>query len=125
MERRTARVLGVLVGGLAAAGLFVENRHLVNLMNVDLTLDLLRIPIAAALLYAGFKGSLGLVRRVLLIVGVLYIGMGLVGLFDRELGGLLPTGLTGFDIAFHLLSGAAATWLGMRKGAEAETPART
>lgn len=122
MERRTAQILGVLVAGLAVAGLFVEDRHFLDLMNVDVTLDMLRIPIAGALLYAGFKGSLGLVRRVLLVVGLLYVGMGLFGLVDRELAGLLPTGLTEFDIAFHLLSGAGAAWLGTRKGPETQAP---
>jgi hypothetical protein len=109
MLRTIARVLGIVVGLLAIVGLFVEGNHLLGIMNVDLALDIVRIVIAAALLYVGFsRAPLTAVRAVLIIVGAMYVVMGLLAFADRTLFGLLPTGFTGFDIGFHLIVGAGA-----------------
>lgn len=113
MLRRTAQILGIAVGLLAIMGLFVEGQHLFGFINVDPALDIIRIPVAAALLYAGFgTDNARTLHAVLAAVGILYVGMGVIGLFDRTLAGLAPNGLTAFDIVFHLVSGAWATWLG-------------
>jgi hypothetical protein len=109
MLRIVARVLGIVVALLAVAGFFVEGDHLLNLMNVDLAIDLLRVVIAAALLYVGFgRTSAGALRAVIIVVGALYVLMGLIAFADRTLFGLLPTGFTGFDIGFHLVVGLGA-----------------
>jgi hypothetical protein len=109
MLRTLARILGIVVAVLALVGFFVEGEHLLGLMNVDLTLDILRVLIAAALLYAGFgNASAGVIRTVLIVVGAMYVLMGLLAFADRTLFGLLPTGFTGFDIGFHLVVGAGS-----------------
>ena len=106
MLRIIARVLGIVVAVLALAGFFVEGDHLLGIMNVDLTLDIVRVVIAAALLYVGFgPAPLSAVRTVLIIVGAMYVLMGLLAFADRTLFGMLPTGFTGFDIGFHLVVG--------------------
>jgi hypothetical protein len=108
MSKTVAKIYAVLVAGLALAGLFT-NGHLFNLMNVDIALDLLRVVLAGGLIYAAFVAKDShLANTMLLTVGVLYVGMGLLGLVSPTLGGLLPSGLTGFDIAFHLVTGVAA-----------------
>jgi hypothetical protein len=106
MLRNIARILGIVVALLAILGFFVEGDHLLGIMNVDLTLDIVRVVIAAALLYVGFAPvGLGAVRAVLIIVGAMYVLMGLLAFADPTLFGLLPTGFTGFDIGFHLIVG--------------------
>jgi hypothetical protein len=50
-------------------------------------------------------------------VGVLYIGMGFMGLLSSTIWGLLPNGLTGFDILFHLVAGIVAVLAGMKSAA--------
>lgn len=106
MIRTIARVLGVAVGLLAIVGLFVEGEHLLGIMNVDLTLDILRVLIAAALLVVGFANVPASAPRIVVaIVGAMYVLMGLLAFADRTLFGLLPTGFTGFDIGFHLIVG--------------------
>lgn len=106
MLRTIARVLGVLVAVLALAGFFVEGEHLMGFMNVDIALDVMRVIIAAALLYVGFgRTSAGAIRTVLIIVGALYVIMGIIAIIDPMLFGMLPTGFTGFDVAFHLVVG--------------------
>jgi hypothetical protein len=109
MLRIVARILGVIVLLLAIVGFFIEGDHLVDLMNVDIALDVLRLVIAAALLYVGFaRVSASTVRTVVVVVGVLYVVMGLLAFTDRTLFGLLPTGFTGFDIGFHLVVGVGS-----------------
>jgi hypothetical protein len=109
MLRTLARVLGVIVALLAVVGFFIEGEHLLGLMNVDLALDVLRLIIAAALLYVGFgRASASALRAVVIVVGVLYVLMGLLAFADPTLFGLLPTGFTGFDIGFHLIVGLGA-----------------
>lgn len=123
--RLLAQMLGVVVGLLAVLGLASGDEHLLGLMNIDLTLDIIRIPVAAALLYAGFWAADNLtINNIVLGVGVLYIGMGVLGLMSPELFGLLPHGLTGFDVAFHLVSGLVATAAGMMHRSHHGSPLR-
>jgi hypothetical protein len=121
-----ARILGVVVALLAIAGFFVEGEHLFDLMNVDIALDALRVVIAVALLYVGFaRVRASAVKTVIVIVGVVYVLMGALAFADRTLFGLLPTGLTAFDIGFHLVVGIAALILAVvsTTRASATTPA--
>src|SRR4051812_22466072 len=92
--KRVTQVYAVLIGALAVAGLFVSGQ-LLNLMNVDLALDLVRVVLAAGLVYAGFIAKDERVAQsALLFVGLLYISMGLLGLATPTFGGVLPSGLT-------------------------------
>ena len=105
MLRTVARVLGIVVALLAVVGFLVEGDHLLGLMNVDLALDVLRVVIAGALLYVGFgKATAATIRTVIVVVGAMYVVMGLLAFADRTLFGLLPTGFTGF----HLVVGVGA-----------------
>jgi hypothetical protein len=123
MLRIIARVLGIVVGLLAIVGFFIEGEHLLGIMNVDLALDIIRVVIAAALLYVGFaRVPLSAVRAVLIAVGALYVLMGLLAFADPTLFGLLPTGLTGFDIAFHLIVGAGAVVLALLPALQKDSP---
>ena len=114
MHRIVATVLGVVIGLLAIIGFFIEGDHLAGLMNVDLTLDVLRVILAIALLVVGLAPGVPdrATRGVIIAVGVLYVLMGLLAFADPNLFGMLPTGLTGFDIGFHLVVGLAAIVLG-------------
>jgi hypothetical protein len=122
MHRLVAVVLGIAIGLLAIIGFFIEGDHLLGIMNVDLTLDILRLLIAAALLVVGLAPQvpLNVTRGVIVAVGVLYILMGLLAFADPTLFGLLPTGLTGFDVGFHLVVGLAAVVLGILPAREGE-----
>jgi len=109
MLKIVARVLGIVVGLLAIIGFFIEGEHLLGIMNVDLALDIIRLVLAIALLVVGFAAvPLSAVRAVLIIVGAMYVLMGILAFFDPTLFGMLPTGFTGFDIGFHLVVGIAA-----------------
>lgn len=112
MHKHVAKVLGIIVGLLAIVGFFIEGSHLFGLMNVDLAIDISRTVLAIALLYVGFSGaSDSAARLVVALVGGVYIVMALVTFISETHFGLLPTGFTGFDIAFHLVVGIAAVAL--------------
>lgn len=118
MERQATRVYGLLIALLAVVGLFVSHGHMFNVMNADGFLDGLRVVLAVALLYAGFAtNNVKLMRSLLGAVAASYVGLAVLGLIDSKLWGLLPNGLTGFDIVFHLVTGVAAGVVAMRKPA--------
>ena len=127
MLRTVAKVLGVVVALLAVVGFFVEGEHLAGLMNVDIALDVVRVIIAAALLYVGFgNASASATRAVIIVVGAVYVVMGLLALIDPTMFGLLPTGFTGFDIGFHLVVGLGSLVLAfLPAGRKVDTRART
>lgn len=109
MLKRLARIYGILLVILVIAGLSMERGHFLKLMNVNITLDILRIALAILLLYAGFRSrNASFVRSVISATGILYIGIGLLGLINGTLWGLLPDGLTFFDVLFHLGLGVIA-----------------
>lgn len=113
LNLKLVRIYAVLVSALAFLGVFVYG-HLFGLMNADITLDLLRILLAIYLIYAAFiDRTHHVVNAALKVVGSFYLGIGLLGLLTPTLGGLLPTGLTGFDIFFHLVGGGIAIYSGL------------
>lgn len=120
MKKVLIRVFAVVVFFLAIAGMFVNEGHLFGIMNADMVLDIVRIILAALLIYAGFfTEKEGVVESVLWVFTVLYIGLGLLGLFDAKLWGMLPNSLTGFDIIFHLGIGALGLFAALRGKAQA------
>lgn len=117
MSLALAKMYGILIASLAAAGILV-NGHLFDIMNTDVVLDITRIGLAFYLIYAAFiSGQHRMINMALTIVGMLYVVMGVIGLVSPTLAGLLPSGLTGFDIAFHLLIGIVAVMAGQRHNA--------
>lgn len=109
MQKRLAQILGIAVAALALLGFLVTDGHLFKLMNADTAFDLLRVLLAAALLYAGYAAkNANTIRDILMFTGVLYVTLALLGLVSSTLWDLLPNGLTGFDIIFHLLAGSLA-----------------
>ena len=121
MNLQLTRIYAVLVGALAVIGIFTGDR-IFDLMNSDVAIDLIRVILAAYLIYAGFVSRTpSAINGVLLLTGLVYVGAGILGLLDSELWGLLPSGLTGFDIGFHLLTGIIALIAGARKSEEVKT----
>lgn len=116
MQRTTAMIFGYLLLGLALVGLVSGDRQMLGFLNVDLALDLSRVGLAALLLYAVYMArSDGAQRLSLMILGGIYLGLGTAGLFSPTIGGLLPSGLSTFDIAFHLIAGLFALNVAVRR----------
>ena len=109
MQKRLVQLFAVAVTFLGIAGLFVEDGHLFDVMNANILLDILRLGLAGFLIYAGFFSDNARTKRnALILFTVMYLVIGIVGLIDSEAWGLLPTGLTGFDIFFHIAGGVVS-----------------
>ncbi len=112
MHIQLVKVYGFIVGILGVVGLFVAGR-LFEAMNTDTAIDVLRILIAGAFLYIAYRlKNDTLAITALFAIGVLYVSMGLIALADPTIGGLLPSGLSDFDIWFHIVTGAIALLAG-------------
>ena len=105
------RVYAGVLFTLAIVGLFVKGQ-LFGVMNSDMGMDIFRLIFAACLVYVSFiaKSNRGSAIG-LLALGGLYIVMGVVGIFSATFLGLLPSGFTAFDIAFHLATGITAAFV--------------
>jgi hypothetical protein len=109
MGRAIAFMLGVLLGSHGFLGLFIEGEHMLGLFNVDILLDIVYLLCALVLLVVGgTRSPAGLLRGGLLLVAVVFISIGVLGLGDDTLAGLLPTGLTPVDIGFLFVVGGIA-----------------
>lgn len=107
-----ARVIGVVLAVAAVAGYFIEGEHMLGILNVDVPLDVVRTILAIALLVVGFaRVPRAALNLVLALLGASYLVLAILGFIDSEVFGLLPTGLTPFDLAFHLVVGAVAIGL--------------
>lgn len=115
MAEKFAKAAGILVLILALLGFFAGSGMLWGFMNVDPAINFIRILLAIVLLYAGFMAREEVARAIVLSFGVLYVGMGILGFMSPQLFGLLPSGLTGFDVIFHLLVGIVAFWAGVAR----------
>ena len=118
MEKQVSLSLAGIIAALAVAGLAKRKKpqHLMDLMNVDKTHSMVRVPVAGALLYGGNpKTSSKLTRGILTGAGLMYLAIGTAGLFDRKVGGLLPSKLTNFDLVYHFTVGLGVLALGSRR----------
>jgi len=84
---------------------------LLGILNVDPALDVLRLILAAWLTYAVLLSkSDAAIRSSLIGTGIMYLLIVILGLMNINGGGLFPSGLTAFDIIFHLTAGIFALW---------------
>jgi hypothetical protein len=109
MGRTYALILGILLATHGGVGLFVEGEHMLAMFNSDILIDIVYLVFAAALLIVGFAPDDELpMRGVLAVVGVVFVGIGLIGLGDDTVFGLLPTGLTWVDLLLFFGAGGGA-----------------
>lgn len=117
MQSSTAKIFGFLALGLGLVGLLAGEKQLFDFLNVDIVLDITRLVLAALLLYAvyGARNS-DTIRGSLVIFAMAYLGLGILGLIDRDVFGALPHKLSTFDIVFHLVAGLGVLGIAMGKG---------
>ena len=108
MSKGITMMVAIVLVGHGLIGLLIEGEHFL-LFNVDFMLDLMYIALGAVLFFASREhAGAPLVRGAALVVGAVLVGVGLLGLVDRHLFGLAPTGLLPLDfLLFWGLGGAA------------------
>jgi hypothetical protein len=108
VQRRLAQILGSLIGFVALIGLISSDSRLYGLINADIAMDVMRIALAAALVYIGFaRTSAHTMHSILAGTGTVYVALAILGIVQPELWGILPAGLTGFDNIVHAIAGTA------------------
>lgn len=108
--RNAEITLGILVGGLGIVGLLAGEGKIGGAININLTLDLIRIVLGAWLIYAGMR-SPEASKRALEVFGIVYLAFFVIGLFSWNMLGLLPSGLGWADQLLHLGGGILALWM--------------
>jgi hypothetical protein len=112
MRKTTVGVtIGIIVGLLGVIGLFAgEGRIMAESMNVDISLDIIRILLGGWLIYGSMR-SVDAEKAAMEVFGVAYLAIFVLGIFSSNLFGLVPHGLGWLDQALHLVGGILGLWL--------------
>ena len=106
MVRLYAQIMGVVLLLVGVVGLIVGERLVLGILNADILEDIVHLITGGLLAYVGFgRADLGLARNVVLVLGIIYLVVGLLGFVVPTLFGLLPDGYTLFDNLLHLALG--------------------
>jgi uncharacterized protein DUF4383 len=77
--------------------------RVLGILNADILEDIVHLITGGLLAYVGFgRTDLAFARSVVLVLGVIYLVVGLLGFVVPTLFGLLPDGYTIFDNLLHL-----------------------
>ncbi len=115
MARQYAQIVGIVLLVLGVVGLVMGEQHLVGLLNIDISEDIVHLITGGLLAYVGFASrDASMVRNVVGGLGVVFLLIGLLGFVAPTLGGMVPHGYTMADNLVHLLFGVlgiAVAWL--------------
>lgn len=105
--RPYAQILGVVLILLGILGLLLGDTLLLGVLNIDVVEDIVHILTGGILAYVGFgRLHAGVARTLILVLGVVYLLVGVLGFILPTLFGLIPNGYTVFDNLLHLVLGA-------------------
>lgn len=126
MARLYAKVVGVTVLLVGVVGVVIGDPKdgLLGLFNVDIVEDIIHLGTGGLLTYVGFAGNDGLVKNVVLGLGVVYLAVGLISFAVPELFGLIPHDYDLADNVLHLALGVLGIGAAMSGTKGARTPAR-
>ena len=104
--RTYAQILGVVLILVGIVGLLLGDRVWLGILNVDILEDIVHILTGGILAYVGFgRLDIGAARSVVIVLGVVYLLVGILGFILPTLFGLIPNGYTVFDNLLHLVLG--------------------
>ena len=107
MDTRTyAKVVGVIIVLIGVGGLILGEKSLFGVLNIDIAEDIVHLVTGGLMAAVGFRGSDSAVRSVVGGLGVVYLIVGVVGIFVPDMFGLLPSEYeTVLDNLIHLTLG--------------------
>ena len=104
--RAYAQILGVVLVLVGVLGLILGDELLLGILNIDVVEDIVHILTGGLLAYVGFgRVDAGAARSIVLVLGVVYLLVGVLGFILPTLFGLIPHGYTFFDNLLHLALG--------------------
>ncbi|XEC93818.1 DUF4383 domain-containing protein [Paenibacillus tarimensis] len=104
--RRFAALAGIVFLLLGIVGFFTD--HLFSLFHLDTTHNI--IHLAAGVLGLLAASDTGYARRFSQLLGIVYMAMAVLGVFVKDLFGLMHVGLS--DNVLHFVVGAIALYFG-------------
>ena len=118
MNARTyAKVVGVIVILIGIGGLVLGEKSLLGVLNIDIAEDVVHLLSGGLMAAVGFRGSDSAVRTVVGGVGVVYLLVGVLGIFVPDMFGLLPHEYkTVLDNLIHLTLGVLGIGVGFFLG---------
>lgn len=115
--RTYAKVAGVVIVLIGVAGLVLGEKSLGGVLNIDVAEDLIHLLTGGLMAAVGFRGSDSAVRAVVGGLGVVYLLVGVLGIFVPDLFGLLPSEYeTVLDNLIHLTLGVLGIVVGFVVG---------
>jgi len=115
--RLYAKVVGVTIVLIGVGGVLLGEKSLFGVLNIDIAEDAIHLVTGGLMAGVGFRGSDSAVRSVVGGLGVVYLLVGVLGIFVPDLFGLLPHEYkTVLDNLIHLLLGVLGITVGFFLG---------
>ena len=115
--RLYAKVVGVTIVLIGVGGVLLGEKSLFGVLNIDIAEDVVHLVTGALMAAVGFRGSDSAVRSVVGGLGVVYLLVGVLGIFVPDLFGLLPHEYkTVLDNLIHLSLGVLGITVGFFLG---------
>jgi len=104
--KRYAQIIGVVLILVGVIGLVLGDQVWLGILNIDIFEDIVHLLTGGILAYVGFgRTDLALARNLVLVLGVVYLVVGILGFVIPMMFGLIPHGYTVFDDLLHLTLG--------------------
>ncbi len=118
--RLYAKVVGLVIVLIGVGGVLLGNTSLFGILNIDIAEDIIHLTTGGLMAAVGFRGSDKAVRSVVGGLGVVYLLVGVVGIFVPDMFGLLPHEYTTvLDNLIHLSLGVLGIAVGFFLGQRA------
>ncbi len=118
--RLYAKVVGLTIVLIGVGGVLLGEKSLFGVLNIDIAEDVVHLVTGALMAGVGFRGSDKAVRSVVGGLGVVYLLVGVLGIFVPDMFGLLPHEYTTvLDNLIHLSLGVLGIAVGFFLGQRA------
>lgn len=123
MDARTyAKVVGVVIVLIGVGGLLLGEQSLLGVLNIDIAEDIVHLVTGGLMAAVGFRGSDRAVRSVVGGLGIVYLLVGVLGIFVPDMFGLLPSEYkTVLDNLIHLTLGVLGIVFGFFLGRRSDS----
>ena len=123
MDVRTyAKVVGVVIVLIGVGGLALGEQSLLGVLNIDIAEDIVHLVTGGLMAAVGFRGSDRAVRWVVGGLGIVYLIVGVLGIFVPDMFGLLPSEYeTVLDNLIHLTLGVLGIVFGFFLGRRSDS----
>ncbi|MEJ7771124.1 MAG: DUF4383 domain-containing protein [Geodermatophilaceae bacterium] len=122
IARTYAKLAGIVIVLIGIGGLILGEQSLLGVLNIDIAEDIVHLVTGGLMAVVGFRGSDRAVRLVVGGLGVVYLLVGVLGIFVPDMFGLLPNEYkTVLDNIIHLTLGVLGIVIGFFIGRRSDS----